>query len=140
MLGVAAVALLLFTRAAWTRWSDVCNQRIHHILALPVGDVPLCWANEAPAGVGTTDFVHVVGLVMCVGILAFTVVLKFAKVLGLTMLVTAGLVGVLLGCEKRTTGGGAAVVPARSDLSGLPGWEAPAAEPDPGSHRGFLGG
>jgi hypothetical protein len=43
--------------------------------------------------------VHVVGLVMCVGILALTVVLKFGQGAWLTMVVTAGLVGACLGVK-----------------------------------------
>jgi K+ transporter len=75
--------------------------------------------------------VHLVGLVMCVGILAFTVVLKFRQGAWLTIVVTAALVGVCLAVKAHYRAVARQLALLDADLGSFSGGEGGGGEPDP---------
>ncbi len=140
MLGVAAVALLLFTRGSVD--ALVVMYAINVFITFSLSQLGMCrlWLGERKRrrAWARQILVHVVGLVMCVGILAFTVVLKFRQGAWLTMLVTAGLVGVCLAVKAHYRAVARQLSLLDADLSGLTGMGGAGGEPDPGRPTAVL--
>jgi amino acid transporter len=140
MLGVAAVALLLFTHGSVD--ALVVMYAINVFITFSLSQLGMCrlWLAERKRGRPWLRQiqVHVVGLVMCVGILAFTVVLKFRQGAWLTMVVTAGLVGACLAVKAHYRAVARQLALLDQDLGNFAGIENGGGEPDPAKPTAVL--
>jgi amino acid transporter len=132
MLGLAAVALLLFTRGSVD--ALVVMYAINVFITFSLSQLGMCrlWLAERAQKRPwfRSILVHVVGLVMCVGILAFTVVLKFRQGAWLTIVVTAALVGVCMVVKAHYRAVARQLALLDADLGTLAGLEGSGGEPD----------
>ena len=133
MLGIAAIALLLFTRGSVD--ALVVMYAINVFITFSLSQLGMCrlWLAERKRRRPWLRQiqVHVVGLVMCVGILAFTVILKFRQGAWLTMVVTAALVAVCLAVKAHYRAVARQLALLDADLGSLTGIEGAGGEPDP---------
>ena len=140
MLGIAAVALLLFSRGSVD--ALVVMYAINVFITFSLSQLGMCrlWLAERrrQRPWGRQIVVHVVGLVMCVGILAFTLVLKFREGAWLTIVVTAALVGVCLAVKAHYRAVARQLALLDADLSNLAGLQGAGGEPDPRKSTAIL--
>jgi amino acid transporter len=133
MLGVAAVAVLLFTHGSVD--ALVVMYAINVFITFSLSQLGMCrlWLSERRQGRKWVRpiLVHVVGLVMCVGILVFTVVLKFGQGAWVTVLVTAALVAACLAVKAHYRAVARQLSLLDADLGSFVGIEGVGGEPDP---------
>jgi amino acid transporter len=140
MLGLAAVALLLFSRGSVD--ALVVMYAINVFITFSLSQLGMCrlWLAERRQQRPWLRqiLVHVVGLVMCIGILAFTVVLKFRQGAWLTIVVTAALVGVCLVVKAHYRAVARQLALLDADLGNLAGMDGAGGEPDPAKATAVL--
>jgi len=140
LLGAAAIALLLFTHGNVDVL--VLMYAINVFITFSLSQLSMCrfWLRERSRDPKWKRhiLVHVLGLVMCLVILAFTIVLKFSQGAWLTLLVTAALiVGCLLvKAHYRAVARQLALLDA--DLDNLAGLDGQGSEPDPNKPTAVL--
>jgi amino acid transporter len=140
MLGVAAIALLLFTHGNVD--ALVTMYAINVFITFSLSQLGMCrfWLRERSrdAKWGRHILVHVVGLVMCLSILTFTIVLKFSQGAWLTLLVTTALIVVCLLVKSHYREVARQLALLDADLDNLVGLDGHGGEPDPSKPTAVL--
>jgi amino acid transporter len=132
MLGLAAIALLVFSHGSVD--ALVVMYAINVFITFSLSQLGMCrlWLAERRQQRPWLRqiVVHVVGLVMCVGILAFTVVLKFRQGAWLTIVVTAALVGLCLVVKAHYRAVARQLALLDADLGSIAGMDGAGGEPE----------
>jgi hypothetical protein len=132
MLGAAAIALLLFTHGNVD--ALVVMYAINVFITFSLSQLGMCrfWLRERSRDVNWARhiLVHVLGLVMCLVILAFTIVLKFSQGAWLTLLVTMALISVCLLVKGHYRAIARQLALLDADLDNLVGLDGQGGEPD----------
>ena len=140
LLGAAAIALLLFTHGNVD--ALVTMYAINVFITFSLSQVGMCrfWLRERSrdAKWGRHILVHVVGLVMCLSILTFTIVLKFSQGAWLTLLVTTALIVLCLLVKSHYREVARQLALLDADLANLVGLDGHGGEPDPSKPTAVL--
>ena len=140
LLGVAAISLLLFTHGNVD--ALVTMYAINVFITFSLSQLGMCrfWLRERSrdAKWARHILVHVVGLVMCLAILAFTIVLKFSQGAWLTLLVTTALIVVCLLVKSHYREVARQLALLDADLDNLVGLDGNGGEPDPSKPTAVL--
>ena len=132
MLGVAAIALLLFTHGNVD--ALVTMYAINVFITFSLSQLGMCrfWVHERARDRKWWRhiLVHVVGLVMCLAILTFTIVLKFSQGAWLTLLVTTALIVLCLLVKSHYREVSRQLALLDADLDNLVGLDGNGGEPD----------
>ena len=140
LLGLAAISLLLFTHGNVD--ALVTMYAINVFITFSLSQLGMCrfWLRERTrdAKWGRHILVHVVGLVMCLAILAFTIVLKFSQGAWLTLLVTTALIVVCLLVKSHYREVARQLALLDADLDNLVGLDGNGGEPDPSKPTAVL--
>ena len=140
MLGLAAIALLLFTHGNVD--ALVTMYAINVFITFSLSQLGMCrfWLHERSRDAKWMRhiLVHVVGLVMCLSILTFTIVLKFSQGAWLTLLVTTALIVVCLLVKSHYREVARQLALLDADLDNLVGLDGNGGEPDPSKPTAVL--
>jgi K+ transporter len=140
MLGVAAIALLLFTHGNVD--ALVTMYAINVFITFSLSQLGMCrfWLRERSrdAKWARHILIHVIGLVMCLSILTFTIVLKFSQGAWLTLLVTTALIVVCLLVKSHYREVARQLALLDADLDNLVGLDGNGGEPDPSKPTAVL--
>ena len=140
LLGLAAISLLLFTHGNVD--ALVTMYAINVFITFSLSQLGMCrfWLRERSrdAKWGRHILVHVIGLVMCLSILTFTIVLKFSQGAWLTLLVTTALIVVCLLVKSHYREVSRQLALLDADLSNLVGLDGNGGEPDPSKPTAVL--
>jgi amino acid transporter len=140
LLGIAAVGILLYARGNVD--TLVTMYAINVFITFSLSQLGMCrfWLRERSrdAKWGRHILVHVVGLVMCVVILTFTIVLKFSQGAWLTLLVTTALIVVCLLVKSHYREVARQLALLDADLDNLVGLDGNGGEPDPSKPTAVL--
>ena len=140
LLGAAAIALLLFTHGNVD--TLVTMYAINVFITFSLSQLGMCrfWLHERSrdAKWGRHILVHVVGLVMCLSILTFTIVLKFSQGAWLTLLVTTALIVFCLLVKSHYSEVSRQLALLDADLGNLVGLDGNGGEPDPSKPTAVL--
>jgi amino acid transporter len=149
LLGIAAVAVLVYARGHVD--TLVTMYSINVFITFSLSQMGMCrfWLRErthVPHWIRHIS-IHVIGLVMCIAILTFTVTLKFSQGAWLTLLVTSALIVLCLAVKSHYRGVARQLALLDADLDNLVGLDGKGGEPDPSkptavllvSHYGGLG-
>jgi amino acid transporter len=140
MLGLAAISLLLFTHGNVD--ALVTMYAINVFITFSLSQLGMCrfWLRERSrdAKWARHILVHVVGLVMCLAILTFTIVLKFSQGAWLTLLVTTALIVVCLLVKSHYREVARQLSLLDADLDNLVGLDGNGGEPDPSKPTAVL--
>ncbi|MGA7742673.1 MAG: APC family permease [Polyangia bacterium] len=140
MLGLAAIALLLFTHGNVD--ALVTMYAINVFITFSLSQLGMCrfWLRERARDAKWMRhiLVHVVGLVMCLSILTFTIVLKFSQGAWLTLLVTTALIVVCLLVKSHYREVARQLALLDADLNNLVGLDGNGGEPDPSKPTAVL--
>ena len=140
LLGAAAIALLLFTHGNVD--TLVTMYAINVFITFSLSQLGMCrfWLHERSrdAKWARHILVHVVGLVMCLAILTFTIVLKFSQGAWLTLLVTTALIVVCLLVKSHYREVARQLSLLDADLDNLVGLDGNGGEPDPSKPTAVL--
>ena len=140
LLGVAAISLLLFTHGNVD--ALVTMYAINVFITFSLSQLGMCrfWLRERSLDAKWMRhiLVHVVGLVMCLSILAFTIVLKFSQGAWLTLLVTTALIVVCLLVKSHYREVARQLALLDADLDNLVGLDGNGGEPDPSKPTAVL--
>jgi amino acid transporter len=132
MLGVAAIALLLFTHGNVD--ALVTMYAINVFITFSLSQLGMCrfWVHERARDRKWWRhiLVHVVGLVMCLAILTFTIVLKFSQGAWLTLLVTTALIVLCLLVKSHYREVSRQLALLDADLDNMVGLDGNGGEPD----------
>ncbi|HJX53351.1 MAG TPA: APC family permease [Polyangia bacterium] len=133
LLGAAAIALLHFTHGNVD--ALVVMYAINVFITFSLSQLGMCrfWLRKRSRDVkwGRHISVHVLGLAMCLVILAFTIVLKFSQGAWLTLLVTMALIAVCLLVKGHYRAVSRQLALLDADLDNLVGLDGHGGEPDP---------
>jgi amino acid transporter len=140
LLGAAAICLLLFTHGNVD--ALVTMYAINVFITFSLSQLGMCrfWLRERSRDTKWARhiLVHVVGLVMCLAILAFTIVLKFSQGAWLTLLVTTALIVVCLLVKSHYREVARQLAMLDADLDNLVGLDGNGGEPDPSKPTAVL--
>jgi amino acid transporter len=140
LLGLAAISLLLFTHGNVD--ALVTMYAINVFITFSLSQLGMCrfWLRERSrdAKWGRHILIHVIGLVMCLSILTFTIVLKFSQGAWLTLLVTTALIVVCLLVKSHYREVSRQLALLDADLDNLVGLDGHGGEPDPGKPTAVL--
>ena len=140
LLGVAAISLLLFTHGNVD--ALVTMYAINVFITFSLSQLGMCrfWLRERSrdAKWARHILIHVIGLVMCLSILTFTIVLKFSQGAWLTLLVTTALIVVCLLVKSHYREVARQLSLLDADLDNLVGLEENGGEPDPSKPTAVL--
>ncbi|HEX7597103.1 MAG TPA: APC family permease, partial [Polyangia bacterium] len=140
LLGVAALAVLLYARGHVD--TLVTMYAINVFITFSLSQLGMCrfWMREranAPKW-WRAILVHVLGLIMCLVILAFTIVLKFSQGAWLTIVVTAVLIAICLWVKSHYNAVSKQLALLDADLENLVGMDGKGGEPDPSKPTAVL--
>ena len=140
LLGIAAVGILLYARGNVD--TLVTMYAINVFITFSLSQLGMCrfWLRERSrdAKWGRHILVHVVGLVMCVVILTFTIVLKFSQGAWLTLVVTAAFIVLCLLVKSHYREVARQLALLDADLDNLVGMDGNGGEPDPSKPTAVL--
>jgi amino acid transporter len=140
LLGLAAISLLLFTHGNVD--ALVTMYAINVFITFSLSQLGMCrfWLRERSRDGkwGRHILIHVIGLVMCLSILTFTIVLKFSQGAWLTLLVTTALIVVCLLVKSHYREVARQLSLLDADLDNLVGLEENGGEPDPSKPTAVL--
>jgi hypothetical protein len=140
LLGIAAVGILLYARGNVD--TLVTMYAINVFITFSLSQLGMCrfWLRERSrdAKWGRHILVHVVGLVMCLSILAFTIVLKFSQGAWLTLVVTAAFIVLCLLVKSHYREVARQLALLDADLDNLVGMDGNGGEPDPSKPTAVL--
>jgi amino acid transporter len=140
MLGLAAISLLLFTHGNVD--ALVTMYAINVFITFSLSQLGMCrfWLRERSRDGkwGRHILIHVIGLVMCLSILTFTIVLKFSQGAWLTLLVTTALIVVCLLVKSHYREVARQLSLLDADLDNLVGLDGNGGEPDPSKPTAVL--
>ena len=140
LLGIAAVGILLYARGNVD--TLVTMYAINVFITFSLSQLGMCrfWLRERSrdAKWGRHILVHVVGLVMCLSILAFTIVLKFSQGAWLTLVVTAAFIVLCLLVKSHYREVARQLALLDADLDNLVGLDGNGGEPDPSKPTAVL--
>ena len=140
LLGVAAISLLLFTHGNVD--ALVTMYAINVFITFSLSQLGMCrfWLRERSrdAKWARHILIHVIGLVMCLSILTFTIVLKFSQGAWLTLLVTTALIVVCLAVKSHYREVARQLSLLDADLDNLVGLDGNGGEPDPSKPTAVL--
>jgi amino acid transporter len=140
LLGVAAISLLLFTHGNVD--ALVTMYAINVFITFSLSQLGMCrfWLRERSHDTKWARhiLIHVIGLVMCLSILTFTIVLKFSQGAWLTLLVTTALIVVCLLVKSHYREVARQLSLLDADLDNLVGLEENGGEPDPSKPTAVL--
>jgi amino acid transporter len=140
LLGVAAISLLLFTHGNVD--ALVTMYAINVFITFSLSQLGMCrfWVRERSRDGKWARhiLIHVIGLVMCLSILTFTIVLKFSQGAWLTLLVTTALIVVCLLVKSHYREVARQLAMLDADLDNLVGLDGNGGEPDPSKPTAVL--
>lgn len=140
LLGLCAVALLLFSHGNVD--TLVVMYSINVFVTFSLSQLAMCrfWIDRRKTESRWLRriFIHFIGLVMCVTILAFTIVLKFSQGAWLTLAVTLGLIVICLLVKAHYRAVARQLALLDQDLGGLVGMEATGGVPHPAQPTAVL--
>jgi amino acid transporter len=140
LLGVAAISLLLFTHGNVD--ALVTMYAINVFITFSLSQLGMCrfWLRERSRDSKWARhiLIHVIGLVMCLSILTFTIVLKFSQGAWLTLLVTTALIVVCLAVKSHYREVARQLSLLDADLDNLVGLDGNGGEPDPSKPTAVL--
>jgi len=140
LLGAAAISLLLFTHGNVD--ALVTMYAINVFITFSLSQLGMCrfWLRERSldAKWARHILIHVIGLVMCLSILTFTIVLKFSQGAWLTLLVTTALIVVCLLVKSHYREVARQLAMLDADLDNLVGLDGNGGEPDPSKPTAVL--
>jgi amino acid transporter len=140
LLGLAAISLLFFTHGNVD--ALVTMYAINVFITFSLSQLGMCrfWLRERSRDGkwGRHILIHVIGLVMCLSILTFTIVLKFSQGAWLTLLVTTALIVVCLLVKSHYREVARQLSLLDADLDNLVGLDGNGGEPDPSKPTAVL--
>jgi amino acid transporter len=140
LLGLAAAGVLLYARGHVD--TLVIMYAINVFITFSLSQLGMCrfWLRErtkAPKW-WRHILVHVVGLVMCLVILSFTIILKFSQGAWLTIVVTSALIAICLWVKSHYRAVARQLALLDADLDNLVGLDGKGGEPDPSKPTAVL--
>ncbi|HJX64590.1 MAG TPA: APC family permease [Polyangia bacterium] len=140
LLGLAAVAVLVYAHGSVD--TLVIMYAINVFITFSLSQLGMCrfWLRERSrdAKWARHILIHVIGLVMCLVILTFTIVIKFSQGAWLTLLVTTALIVVCLLVKSHYREVARQLAMLDADLDNLVGLDGNGGEPDPSKPTAVL--